>query len=161
MTGRLSHVKRDGSVKMVDVSAKPATARVAIAQASVRMKPAALRLIRQGLSRKGDVLVTAQIAGILAAKKTAQIIPLCHPLALSHIDVACEIVGSTQVQIQCTAACNGQTGVEMEALTGAAVAALTIYDMCKAADRAMTIEGIELVEKTGGKSGRFRRKVNG
>jgi cyclic pyranopterin monophosphate synthase len=160
MTARLSHVKRDGSVRMVDVSPKPATARVAVAEASVRMKPAALHLIRQGLSRKGDVLVTAQIAGILAAKKTANIIPLCHPLALSHIDVACEIVGNTRVRIRCTAACSGQTGVEMEALTGAAVAALTIYDMCKAADRAMSIERIELVEKMGGKSGRFRRKVH-
>lgn len=155
----LSHLARDGSVKMVDVARKPITTRVAVAEAEVRMQPAALRLLKEGISKKGDVLVTAQIAGILAAKRTAQIIPLCHPLTLTHIDVACTIVGSDRVRIRCAAACSGQTGVEMEALTGAAVAALTIYDMCKAADRAMTIERVQLVGKSGGKSGRFQRNA--
>jgi cyclic pyranopterin phosphate synthase len=155
---KLSHLRKDGSVAMVDVGAKHQSSRAAAAEALVRMKPAALRLIRAGMARKGDVLVTAQIAGILAAKNTAHIIPLCHPLDLTHVDVQCAIEGNDRVRVRCRAACLGQTGVEMEALTGAAVAALTIYDMCKAADRAMTIETLELVEKSGGKSGRFQRK---
>ena len=142
---------------MVDIARKPVTTRIAVAEAVVRMKPAALRLLKEGTARKGDALVTAQIAGILAAKRTSHIIPLCHPLTLTHIDVSCTIEGSDRVRIRCAAACSGKTGVEMEALTGAAVAALTIYDMCKAADSAMSIERVELVEKTGGKSGHFQR----
>jgi len=157
-TARLSHLDRRGSVRMVDVGHKAATQRTAVAEADVRMQPSALRLVRAGLSKKGDIFVTAQIAGILAAKKTAQIIPLCHPLTLTNIDVACTIAADDRVHVECTVACAGQTGVEMEALTGAAVAALTIYDMCKAADRAMTIERLELVSKEGGKSGRFQRR---
>ncbi len=156
---RLSHLARDGSVKMVDVAGKPVTTRIAVAQAEVRMKPAALALLKKGTTKKGDALVTAQIAGILAAKRTSHIIPLCHPLTLTHIDVSCTIEGSNRVRIRCAAASSGQTGVEMEALTGAAVAALTIYDMCKAADRAMSIERVELVEKSGGKSGHFQRRA--
>lgn len=154
---KLSHVKRDGSVSMVAVGNKPVTQRTAVAQAEVRMKPSALALLKRGAAKKGDVFVTAQIAGVLAAKRTASIIPLCHTLALTHIDVTCDIVADDRVRIRCSAACSGQTGVEMEALTGAAVAALTVYDMCKSADRAMTIENVMLLEKEGGKSGRFAR----
>jgi cyclic pyranopterin phosphate synthase len=154
---RLSHVKGDGSVAMVDVAGKEVTQRFAIAEAEIVMAPRALRLISTGAAKKGDVLVTAQIAGILAAKRTAQLIPLCHPLPLTKIDVRCEPHGSDRVRIRCSAGCTGQTGVEMEALTGAAVAALTIYDMCKAADRGMVIERLALVEKAGGKSGHYRR----
>ncbi len=155
---RLSHVKRDGSVAMVDVAAKDVTARFAVAEAEIVMAPHALRLIRAGTAKKGDVLVTAQIAGILAAKRTAQLIPLCHPLPLTKIDVRCTPLRGDRVRVRCEAACNGQTGVEMEALTGCAVAALTIYDMCKAVDRGMVIERLALVEKAGGKSGHYRRK---
>ena len=154
---KLSHVKRDGSVSMVAVGSKRVTQRMAVAQAEVRMNPSALGLLRRGATKKGDVFVTAQIAGVLAAKRTALIIPLCHTLALTHIDVTCDIVAADRVRIRCSAACSGQTGVEMEALTGAAVAALTVYDMCKSADRAMTIENVMLLEKEGGKSGRFAR----
>jgi cyclic pyranopterin monophosphate synthase len=157
----LSHVARDGSVAMVNVAKKGATSRFAIAEAEVVMAPRVLRLITSQAMKKGDVLVTAQIAGILAAKNTAQLIPLCHPLPLTHIDVRCEVQGHDRVRVRCTAACNAQTGVEMEALTGAAVAALTIYDMCKAADRGIVIERLALVEKAGGKSGHYRRKQIG
>jgi cyclic pyranopterin phosphate synthase len=144
---------------MVDVARKPVTERRAVAEAIVRMSAAALRLIKQRTAKKGDVLVTAQIAGILAAKRTAQLIPLCHPLPLSHVDLTCAPQGKHRIHIRCSAACSGQTGVEMEALTGAAIAALTIYDMCKAVDRGMVIERLQLVEKTGGKSGHFRRNA--
>jgi cyclic pyranopterin monophosphate synthase len=145
---------------MVDVAAKDTTARAAVAEAEIRMTPATLRLISSGAAKKGDVLVTAQIAGILAAKRTAQLIPLCHPLALTNIDVRCTPVSNDRIHIRCSAACNGPTGVEMEALTGAAVAALTIYDMCKAADRGMVIGRLQLVEKTGGKSGHYKRRAS-
>jgi len=154
----LSHVARDGSVAMVDVAEKAVTSRFAVAQAEVVMAPRVLRLIMSQSMKKGDVLVTAQIAGILAAKNTSQLIPLCHPLPLTHIDVRCEAQSPDRVRVRCTAACNAQTGVEMEALTGAAVAALTIYDMCKAADQGIVIERLALVEKAGGKSGHYRRK---
>ena len=158
---RLSHVKRDGSVAMVDVVAKSVTSRFAVAEAEIVMAPRVLRLITSRATKKGDVLVTAQIAGILAAKNTATLIPLCHPLPLTNIDVRCEAQGQDRIRIRCTAACKAQTGVEMEALTGAAIAALTIYDMCKAADRGMVIERLALVEKAGGKSGHYRRKSIG
>jgi cyclic pyranopterin monophosphate synthase len=154
---RLSHVRPDGSVRMVDVGAKPATARTAVAEAVVRMTPEAMRALRRGTSKKGDALTTAQIAGIAAAKKTADLIPLCHPLALTHVDVACTMNRGDSVSVRCTATCNGPTGVEMEALTGAAVAALTLYDMCKAMDRSITIESVRLLEKSGGRSGRYKR----
>ena len=154
---RLSHVRPDGSVRMVDVGAKPATARTAVAEAVVRMTPGAMRALRRGTSKKGDALTTAQIAGIAAAKKTADLIPLCHPLALTHVDVACTMNRDDSVSVRCTATCNGPTGVEMEALTGAAVAALTLYDMCKAMDRSITIENVRLLEKSGGRSGRYKR----
>lgn len=157
MSPKLSHLRRDGTVVMVDVGGKAVTSRVAVAEAEIRMAPAALRRITSGMAKKGDVLVTAQIAGILGAKRTAQLIPLCHPLALTNVDVRCTPHGGDRIRIRCSAACNAPTGVEMEALTGAAIAALTIYDMCKAADRGMVIERLQLVEKAGGKSGHYRR----
>lgn len=156
---RLSHLKGDGEVAMVDVARKDISARVAIAEAEIRMTPATLRLITSGAAKKGNVLVTAQIAGILAAKRTAQLIPLCHPLPLTNVDVRCTPAGNDRIHIRCSAACDAKTGVEMEALTGAAIAALTVYDMCKAADRGMVIERLQLVEKTGGKSGHYRRNA--
>lgn len=155
---RLSHVAADGSVRMVDVGAKDRTLRSAIAEAIVRMKPAARRALKQGLLKKGDALAAAQIAGIVAAKRTAELIPLAHPLALTHVDVRCALEGANSVRITCTAACTGPTGVEMEALVGAAVAALALYDMCKALDRGITIESLRLLEKRGGKSGVYRRR---
>src|ERR1700674_5348031 len=120
---------------MVDTSAKPNTARTALAEAIVRMTPAARQALKAGSLKKGDALAAARIAGVLAAKRTADLIPLCHPLALTDIDVTTEFVGRDRVHITCSASCIGPTGVEMEALTGAAIAALTIYDMCKAIDR--------------------------
>ena len=158
---RLSHVARDGSVRMVDVAGKPVTQRTAVAQAEVRIQAKALALVKRGAMKKGDVLVAAQLAGILAAKRTSQIIPLCHPLALTHVDVTCTIEGRNTIRVRCATACSGQTGVEMEALTGAAVAALTIYDMCKSADRSISIDRLQLLEKEGGKSGRFQRNARG
>jgi cyclic pyranopterin phosphate synthase len=142
---------------MVDTSAKPNTTRTAIAEAVVRMTPDARRALKAGSLKKGDALAAARIAGVLAAKKTAELIPLCHPLALTDIDVNPEFVGRDRVRITCSATCVGQTGVEMEALTGAAIAALTIYDMCKAMDRGITIGSVRLLEKAGGASGRWRR----
>lgn len=143
---------------MVDVGAKPVSARTAVAEAHVVMSPKAQALIRAGFAKKGDVLTTAQIAGMLAAKRTSQLIPLCHPLNLSHIDVRCEPQGDDRIWIQCSVSCVEKTGAEMEALTGCAVAALTVYDMAKAVDRSMTIERLMLVEKKGGKSGHYRRQ---
>jgi cyclic pyranopterin phosphate synthase len=154
---RLTHVAPDGSVRMVDVGDKRVTARRAVAEASVRMSPQALRALRAGSIAKGDVLTTAQIAGIAAAKRTSELIPLCHPLALTHVALTFELRAPRKVRIRCEAACTGATGVEMEALTGAAVAALTIYDMCKAVDRAMSIDALRLLEKSGGRSGAFKR----
>jgi len=153
----LSHVAPDGSVRMVDVGAKRATARAATAEAVVRMNATAHAALKAGSVRKGDALATAQIAGVLAAKRTAELIPLCHPIALSHVDVAIRLRGRDAAVITCTAKCVGQTGVEMEAMTGACVAALTLYDMCKALDRGITIETVRLIEKSGGASGRYRR----
>lgn len=142
---------------MVDVGAKPATQRRAIAQAVVRLAPAAVRALQTGTIAKGDALTTAQIAGIAAAKRTSELIPLCHPLQLTHVGVTLKISPQRSVTIRCEVACVGSTGVEMEALTGAAVAALTLYDMCKAVDRAASIERLQLIEKRGGKSGVFKR----
>ena len=155
---RLTHVAPDGSVRMVDVGDKRPTARRAVAEASVHMSPQALRALRAGSIAKGDVLTTAQIAGIAAAKRTSELIPLCHPLALTHVALTFELRAPRTVHIRCEAACTGATGVEMEALTGAAVAALTIYDMCKAVDKAMSIDALRLLEKSGGRSGVFKRR---
>ena len=143
---------------MVDVGAKAVTARVAIAEGRVRMKPETLALIKSGDAKKGDVLGTARLAGIMAAKRTHELIPLCHPLMLSKIAVDLEIDEARPgVRVRATAKVAGQTGVEMEALTAVSVACLTIYDMAKAVDRFMTIEGIAMVEKSGGKSGAWKR----
>ncbi|MBC5825569.1 MAG: cyclic pyranopterin monophosphate synthase MoaC [Candidatus Eremiobacteraeota bacterium] len=151
----LSHLAADGSLLMVDVGVKPPTVRSATAQAIVRMAPVALRELQAKNLKKGDAFVAAQIAGTLAAKRTADLIPLCHPLALTHIDVRCKVDADDAIAVVCTVACVGPTGVEMEALTGVAVAALTLYDMCKALDRGITIERIRLRRKSGGRSGRY------
>jgi cyclic pyranopterin phosphate synthase len=141
----LSHVDESGDVRMVDVGGKPLSRRRAVAAATVRMAPETAERLRE--LPKGDALVTAQLAGVMAAKRTAELIPLCHPLALSHVDVALE-VGDAGVEITASAETTAQTGVEMEALVAASVAALTVYDMAKAIDKAMVVEGVRLLEKT-------------
>jgi cyclic pyranopterin phosphate synthase len=143
----LSHVSEGGDVGMVDVGAKPVERRRAVAAAVVRMAPETARRLRE--LPKGDALATAQLAGIMAAKRTSELIPLCHPLPLAHVSVELE-VGDDAVRITASAATAAQTGVEMEALTAAAVAALTVYDMAKAVDKGMVVEGIRLLEKTKG-----------
>ena len=141
---------------MVDVSAKPETARSASAKVSVLMQPDTLALVRSGQAKKGDVLGTARLAGIMAAKRTADLIPLCHPLPIAAVTLDLE-PGEHSVEITATVRTTGRTGVEMEALTAASVAALTVYDMCKAMDRAMRIDGLRVVHKSGGKSGVFEQ----
>lgn len=153
----LSHLDAAGDARMVDVSAKPATVREAIAEGWVRMQETTLEAIEAGNAPKGDVLATARLAGIMAAKQTAGLIPLCHPLPLQKIDV--QIVAEPQFpgyRIQGTVKTKAETGVEMEALTAVSVAALTLYDMAKALEKSMAIEGIRLIQKTGGKSGDYR-----
>jgi cyclic pyranopterin phosphate synthase len=150
---RLSHVRDDGSVTMVDVGGKPPTERLARAEARVRLGSAAAAALRSATLPKGDAFVTAQIAGIMAAKRTGELIPLCHPLALSSVDVAFAWDDATTVRITTRAATVGQTGVEMEAMVAAAVSALTIDDMTKAVEKGIAIESVRLLEKTGGKSG--------
>lgn len=152
----LTHLDSRGHAQMVDVSDKANTAREAVAEAWVRMRPETLRLIREGGHPKGDVFAVARIAGIMAAKKTHELIPLCHPLLLTGIKVELEAEGEEHVRITSRCKLAGQTGVEMEALTAASVAALTLYDMCKAVDRGMLIEQVRLLEKQGGKSGHYR-----
>jgi cyclic pyranopterin phosphate synthase len=154
---KLSHIDADGNAKMVDVSDKDVTDRLATACGTVLMEAATLRLIEAGGVKKGDVLSVARLAGIMGAKKTPDLIPLCHPLALNAIDVDLT-VDSDRVAIDIRATCrvSGKTGVEMEALTAVSVAALTIYDMCKAVDRTMRLTDIRLLEKSGGRSGSFR-----
>ena len=152
----LTHFDDRGNARMVDVGDKDVTVRVATARASVIMQPATLALIRDKKAAKGDVLAVAQLAGIMAAKKTADLIPLCHPLALSSVQVTLSLDEKRNaVDIEATCKLKGKTGVEMEALTAASVAALTIYDMCKAVDRGMVISEIKLLHKSGGKSGTF------
>ena len=155
MSGRLTHFDAAGNAAMVDVSAKPATVRGATARARVVMQPATLAMITEGSAKKGDVLGVARLAGIMAAKRTADLIPLCHPLALSAVAVDLAPAPPDAVEIAATVRTTGPTGVEMEALTAASVAALTVYDMCKAVDRAMRIEGLRLLRKSGGASGTF------
>jgi len=154
---KLTHLDETGAASMVDVSDKAMTEREATAEGCVVMEPATLALIQAGNAKKGDVLGVARIAGIMAAKKTHELIPLCHPLMLSKISLELEPDEALPgIRIKATAKLSGQTGVEMEALTAVSVACLTIYDMVKAADRGMRIEGIRLIEKRGGKSGHFR-----
>ena len=156
-TGRLTHIGASGEAEMVDVGAKQDTERTAVAEGAVTMLPATLQMIVAGDAKKGDVLGAARIAGIMAAKKTHELIPLCHPLLLTKVSVDIEpdpvLPG---LRVKALARVTGKTGVEMEALTAAAVACLTIYDMAKAVDRGMVISGILLVEKSGGKSGDYR-----
>jgi len=153
----LSHLDENGKARMVDVGAKPVTAREALARGEITMSAAALGLIRRGALAKGDPLQTAQLAGIMAAKRTSELIPLCHPLALTHVSV--ELIPRRRgYRIEARVRTSSQTGVEMEALTGVAVAALTIYDMVKAVDKEMVIGDICLIEKTGGRSGHYRRQ---
>ena len=156
---KLTHFDTKGNAVMVDVSAKAATVREAVAKGSVYMESATLRLIKARKVKKGDVLAVAQLAGITAAKRTPDLIPLCHPIALSSVtvDLACDTKAKA-VHITATCKVTGQTGVEMEALTAVSAAALTVYDMCKSADRAMRISDIRLVKKSGGKSGTFVQK---
>jgi len=153
----LTHFREDGASRMVDVGGKPVTHRTARAEAVVSMQPETLRLIRQREIGKGDVFEVARLAGILAAKKTGELIPLCHPLGLDSVEIDFDVVNESTVRIEARAAVQARTGVEMEAMAAAAVAALTIYDMCKAVDRGMTIERVRLLEKSGGKSGHYLR----
>ena len=156
MSDHLTHLDESGSARMVDVSPKQDTERVAVAAGEVIMQPETLRLIRDGAIKKGDVLTVARIAGIMAGKRTSELIPLCHPIALTHLDVALKLdEAANRVVIQATARTVGKTGVEMEALTAVSAAALTIYDMAKAVDRGMQIGNIRLLEKHGGKSGDY------
>jgi cyclic pyranopterin phosphate synthase len=141
-----THIDRNGSVRMVDISDKPVVKRLAIARAEIRLEPKTVALLKKGLLKKGDALACARLAGIMAAKNTATLIPLCHPLSLDHISVDCA-VRRPGVTITGTAQCTGKTGAEMEALTAVSVAALTIYDMCKAVDKNMVIGNIRLLEK--------------
>jgi cyclic pyranopterin phosphate synthase len=151
-----THFDAAGNAAMVDVSGKPVTARTATARARVVMDPATLAMIQQGSAKKGDVLGVARLAGIMGAKRTSDLIPLCHPLPISSVKVDLEAdPAANAVEITATVRTTGQTGVEMEALTAASVAALTVYDMCKAVDRSMRIEGLRVTHKAGGKSGEF------
>lgn len=156
--GRLTHIDEQGKARMVDVSGKEVTLREAVARGEVLMQPETLQLITESAAAKGDVLGVARLAGIMAAKKTGELIPLAHPLPLTGVWVDFRPRPPGRLEIQARVKTAGRTGVEMEALTAVAVAALTVYDMCKAADRAMTIQNIRLVEKKGGRSGHFRRE---
>ena len=162
MANPLTHFNVEGRARMVDVGGKTITERVAIASGQVYLKPETMHLIKEGNIKKGDVLAVAQVAGIMGAKKTADIIPMCHPLLLTNVDITFnEIIdpdpktGLCCIHINATVKVTGQTGVEMEALTAASIAALTVYDMCKAVDRFMLIDNVQLLEKKGGKSGHW------
>lgn len=151
---QLTHLDEQGNAKMVDVGNKDVTSREAIARGHVSVQPETLRLIKDGLMKKGDVLTIAQLAGIMGAKKTSELIPLCHPLPLDKVDVELELEeAESRISVTATARTTARTGVEMEALTAVTVAALTLYDMCKSVDRGMRIEAVRLVEKRGGRSG--------
>lgn len=156
--GELTHFNVDGEAHMVDVGGKSETHRIARATGVIRMAPATFELVKSGTAKKGDVIGVARIAAIMASKRTADLVPLCHPIALTHVDVAFELHEAAS-EIRCTAICEckGQTGVEMEALTAVQVGLLTIYDMCKAVDRGMVMSEICLLEKAGGKSGHWTR----
>jgi cyclic pyranopterin monophosphate synthase len=156
MNEKLTHFDDAGRAVMVDVGAKDETARRAVAAGLIRMKPATLAIVREGTAKKGDVIGIARIAAIQAAKRTGELIPLCHPIALTKVSVEFDVdEKASTIACRATVECHGRTGVEMEALTAVSVGLLTIYDMCKAVDRAMTMESIRLLEKEGGKSGRY------
>jgi cyclic pyranopterin phosphate synthase len=157
MTEKLTHFDERGAARMVDVAAKPETHRVAVAGGSIRMLPATFALVRAGTAKKGDVLGVARVAGIQAAKRTSELIPLCHPVALTSVAVDFSLdEAASRVDCTATVECTARTGVEMEALIAVQVALCTIYDMCKAVDRGMTMDGIRLLEKRGGKSGTYK-----
>jgi cyclic pyranopterin monophosphate synthase len=158
MVKRLSHINSGGEAKMVDISLKGVTVREAIAKGSVIMQPATLALVKNAGMKKGDVLAVARIAGIMAAKKVPDFIPLCHTIPVDSITIDFDLTATNCIGITATVKSTGKTGVEMEALTAVAVTALTIYDMCKAVEKGMTITGIYLETKTGGKSGAYKRK---
>ena len=158
MSNKLTHFDAEGRAVMVDVGGKAITDRAATARARVVMQPETLAMIRAGTAKKGDVLGVARLAGIMAAKRTADLIPLCHPLPITNVTIDLEPAGEDTVEIAATVKTTGQTGVEMEALTAASIAALTVYDMCKAVDRGMRIEGLRVVAKSGGKSGDFTQE---
>ena len=159
MSRKLTHFDDSGNAHMVDVGAKGETERVAVARARVTMQAATLKLIAAKKAAKGDVLAVAQLAGIMAAKRTPELIPLCHPLSLSSVDVKLSLDNKRNaVDIEATCKLKGRTGVEMEALTAASVAALTVYDMCKSVDRGMVISEVKLLHKSGGKSGTFNAR---
>ena len=155
--GQLTHFDESGRARIVDVGDKAVTQRRAVAEGRIEMQAETAELIRAGGAAKGDVLGVAQVAGIMAAKRTHELVPMCHPLLLTKIDLALEVVDAA-VEIRATVQTNGQTGVEMEALTAVSVAALTVYDMVKSVDRGMTITDIRLIEKAGGKSGEWTRE---
>jgi cyclic pyranopterin monophosphate synthase len=158
MTDRLTHLDQTGRARMVDVGDKPATERAAVARACVRVSPETARAVQEGNAPKGDVLGTARLAGIQAAKRTSELIPLCHPLALTFVGVEGEVdVGGGEIVLTAEAKTTGPTGVEMEALTAASVAALTVYDMVKGIERGAEITEVVLLEKSGGRSGHWRR----
>jgi cyclic pyranopterin monophosphate synthase len=156
---RLSHVDDKGAARMVDVSAKTATHRRAVAEATVRMRPETVAMIVDGRVPKGDVIAVARVAGIMAAKRTSTLIPLCHPIAITRASVDFEAAGG-EIRIEAAVETDDVTGVEMEALTAVSMAALTLYDMCKAVDRGITVDGLRLLFKEGGKSGRWTREEN-
>jgi len=159
MTAKLTHFDARGAARMVDVGDKPLTHRVAVASGRILMRPATLRMVAAGRARKGDVLAVARVAAIQAAKRTAELIPLAHPIALTRVSVDFELRRRpAAVAVTARVECRGQTGVEMEALTAVAAGLLTVYDMVKAVDRAMTLKDLRLEEKHGGKSGDFRRR---
>jgi cyclic pyranopterin monophosphate synthase len=157
MKTKLTHLDSKGRARMVNVGEKPVTERVAVAEALLKMKAATLALISQNKARKGDVLAVARIAGIQAAKRTHELIPLCHQLAITSVGVQFEAMGRNALHITATVHCKGQTGVEMEALIAASVASLTVYDMLKAVDRGMEVTHVRLLEKAGGRSGHWKR----
>jgi len=160
MSEQLTHLDESGRARMVDVGHKPDSERVATARGSVVMRPETLQLIVEGNLKKGDVFTVAQLAGIMAAKRTSELIPLCHPLALSHVEVTCTPnAAESRVDIEATVRLRGKTGVEMEALTAVTVAGLTIYDMAKAVDRGMSLTDIRVVLKKGGESGDWRLEI--
>ena len=162
MKKQLTHLDASGQAKMVDVGHKLDTERVAVARGSVIMQPQTLQLIAEGNMKKGDVLTVAQLAGVMAAKRTSDLIPLCHPLLLSHIDVTCHLNQEGNcVDIEATVRLRGKTGVEMEALTAVTVAGLTIYDMAKAVDRSMRLTNVHVVHKAGGQSGDWHLEADG
>ena len=155
----LSHLNKEGRAKMVDVTDKLDTYRLAVARGTVAMEPVTLKRIIEGGMKKGDVLAVAQVAGIMAAKKTSDLIPMCHPLLITHADISfSHSIEKSELYIEATVALTGKTGIEMEALTSVSVAALTVYDMCKAIDKGIVIKDIMLIEKSGGKSGDYKRR---